>query len=340
MRKSGSSLTVIARQMGITRRTLHEWRKRCREGSAAARQLGRPRLALGVESEDFLLEILRSVGPDLGIPTLRGLMPGAPPAALEREVLAYRRSHRRRRRARLYRLLWDCPGSVWATDLAHPPRPVDGWGRTVLAVRDLASGQTLAWMPLARGTAEEVARAVGRLFRRHTAPIVMKSDNGSCFIGPRFRTLLARSGVVHLRSPRAWPQFNGACEAGIGLLRTLTDVLAAGRGRHDLWTQEDLEGARERANHFPRYRGTTLVASKEAWRRRKRVRPDERKRFRLALGRALSEIKKADPRHGHLRLRLRRKAIQQALVDLDYLTIRSGWVRARKLRRGFSPRLT
>lgn len=310
---------------------------RLRRRATPTRMLGRPRFTLDPETEEFLLEVLRDTGPDLGMPTLRGLLAWAPPAALERELLDYRRGHRRRRRARLYRLTWERPGSVWAADLAHPPRPVDGWGRAVLAVRDLGSGQTLAWTPLARGTAEDVARAIGRLFRRHTAPLVLKSDNGSCFVAPAFRTLLAQYGVVHLRSPRAWPQYNGACEAGIGLLRALADTVAAGHGREDRWSFEDLEAAREKANHFLRYRGRKLVAPRNPWRRRRRVRPAERRRFRATLARTLESLKKADPKHRRRRAWLRRKAIQEAMVELEYLTIRSGWVRARKLRRGFSP---
>src|SRR5882672_1813010 len=149
--------------------------------------------------------------------------------------------------------------------------------------------------------------------------------------------LLARFGVVHLRSPRAWPQYNGACEAGIGLLRALTNTLAAGHGRHDRWAHEDLEEAAERANHFPRYRGGALVASKTLWRRRKRVRPATRRRFRSVLGCAVEALKLETPKNRRRLAWLRRKAVQQALQDLGYLTIRSGWVRARKLRRGFSP---
>jgi len=324
--------------MGISRRTLQDWRRRLQRDSAATRKLGRPPVALNPDTEEFLEDFLRGVGPDIGMPTLRGLMPWAAPAALERRLLAYRRSHRRRRRARLYRLTWKRAGSVWAVDLAQPPRPVDGWGRVVLAVRDLGSGQTLAWAPLPRGRAEDVARAIGRLFRRHSGPLILKSDNGSCFTAPRFRTLLARFGVVHLRSPRAWPQYNGACEAGIGLLGALTNTLAAGQGREDRWSQEDLEEARERANRFPRYRGSRLVAAGKLWSRRTAVRPADRRRFRVVLRRSLESLRQANPKHRRRRTWLKRKAVQQALQKLGYLTIRSGWVRARKLRRGFSPR--
>lgn len=199
----------------------------------------------------------------------------------------------------------------------------------VLAVRDLASGYTIAWTALPCGSAKEVARALGRLFRRHSPPLVHKSDNGSCFVGAEFRALLARHRVVHLRSPRAWPQFNGACEAGIGLLRVLTDSVSAASGRTDRWTLEDLEMARERANGVPRYRGAELIPARLDWNRRRRIAPASRRRLRTAIESRVIDLKKGDPCHYRHRARLRRRAIQDALVRMGILDVRWRWVRAR-----------
>jgi hypothetical protein len=146
--------------------------------------------------------------------------------------------------------------------------------------------------------------------------------------------LLARHGVVHLRSPRAWPQYNGACEAGIGLLRSLSDRVAGGRGLADYWTAEDLEAARALANRIPRYRGVRLVRPAREWRLKRRIGVGERRRFRDALRGLEAKMIVADPDARRHRQRIRRKAIQTALVDLGYLEIRAGWTRARKLGRG------
>lgn len=288
-------------------------------------------------TSDLVEDLLRTVGPDIGMPTLRAFLPWAPRGPLERQLRKYRLGHRRRRRARLYQLHWLKPGSVWAVDLADPPAPVEGGGRVVLAVRDLASRYTIAWIPLPCGTAQEVSLVMGRLFRRHGAPLVLKSDNGSCFIASRFRTLLARFGIVHLRSPRAWPQYNGACEAGIGVLRALTDTAAASRGEPDYWTSEDLEEARARANDLLRRRGTKAFSARKMWNVRRQVKIRDRRHFRTTLRRHLADLRKLDPNHRRHRARLRRKAIQQALIDLGYLQVRSGWVRARSTGRGAGP---
>jgi hypothetical protein len=182
-----------------------------------------------------------------------------------------------------------------------------------------------------------VSFAMGRLFRRHLPPLVLKSDNGSCFVGSRFRTLLARSRVIHLRSPRAWPQYNGACEAGIGLLRTLTDTAAAFRGKPDRWTCEDLEEARARSNDLSRRRGETRVSARGEWRKKYRIEIRDRLHLRRTRDRLLARFKRGDPKHYRHRARLRRKAIENALIALGYLVIRGGWVRARSTGRGTNP---
>jgi hypothetical protein len=45
-------------------------------------------------------------------------------------------------------LHWQHPGTVWAMDHAEPHRPIDGRWPRILAVRDLASGYQVAWLPV------------------------------------------------------------------------------------------------------------------------------------------------------------------------------------------------
>lgn len=276
-------------------------------------------------TRELVDDVLRAFGPDVGVPTLRALVPWAARSALQRHLHLYRLAHRRRRRARLHQLFWRRPGAVWAADLAEAPG-----GRPILAVRDLASRCTLAWTALASGTAGEVGRALRELFRRHGAPLVLKSDSGSCFVAARVRGLLSRFGVAHLRSPRSWPAYNGACEAGIGVLRALTETAAAGRRR---WTLEDLEDARARSNELVRRRGGASFRAAAEWERRRRIGVRERKRFRVALLRRMAQLRREDPPcHARARERLRRKSIERTLRGLRYLRITSRWVRARRTR--------
>jgi transposase InsO family protein len=81
----------------------------------------------------------------------------------------------------LQRVAWR-RACVWAVDFTEAPLPVDGHDRYLLAVRDLASGQQLLWLPVAQATAQETMQALAGLFVVWGAPLVLKSDNGSPFI--------------------------------------------------------------------------------------------------------------------------------------------------------------
>jgi hypothetical protein len=100
-----------------------------------------------------VLELLHAVGPALGLPTLRACFPALCRAELDDLLRRYRRLCRLRYHETLYVLHWTRPGSVWAIDFTEAPRPVDGGDRYLLAVRDLASGQQLLWLPVAQPTA-------------------------------------------------------------------------------------------------------------------------------------------------------------------------------------------
>jgi hypothetical protein len=291
------------------------------------RRVGRPPNILDEETLELLNDILRSSGPNVGLPSLRALLPWASKAALERRLRKYKQLHRRRRTSILYSLNWTLPGAVWAADLSHAPRNVDSGGPFILAVRDLASGYTVAWTPIPRGTGEEVSRVMTRLFRRHSAPVVLKTDNGSCFISRVFRELLGSFKVAHLRSPRAWPEYNGACEAGIGALRETTESVSASRGDFYRWTLESLEEARERLNDRPRPRKGMWTAA-DLWTRRRKL-SLTRKVFQreLRIRTERSRLRAGDS--GWRVARLRRKAIEGALRCFGWLRVRRRVVKAR-----------
>ena len=73
-------------------------------------------------------------------------------------------------------LHWHRPMAVWAMDHADPPRPIEGRWPHILAVRDLASGCQLGWLPVLDETAETTIAALQWLFLEHSAPLVLKSD--------------------------------------------------------------------------------------------------------------------------------------------------------------------
>ena len=132
----------------------------------------------------------------------------------------YRQWYRTHHRQRQQRLAWHRPGSVWTVDHSQPPELVDGVDPQMLAVRDLASGLQLAWVPQCSAEASEASLVMEYLFKKFGPPLVLKSDNGSAFISDQWQSLLQRWHVTPLYSPVAYPQYNGSVEAGIGAIRS------------------------------------------------------------------------------------------------------------------------
>jgi hypothetical protein len=231
----------------------------------------------------------------------------------------YRKAWKRRRRLLAVVLRWTRPGSVWAIDFAEPPLPVDGCYKYLLAVRDLASGVQLLWLPVIDQSARTAISALEMLFRKHGMPLVLKSDNGSAFGAGETRRLLDRWRVWHLRSPPEWPEYNGACEAGIGSMKTRTHHESSRRGHPGEWTCEDVEAARFQANETARPWGLHGPTPEDAWYGRQPISVKERVAFAGTVLRHESDGKRPDRRGAESS---RRTAIGQALVEHRLLEYR------------------
>jgi transposase InsO family protein len=230
-----------------------------------------------------LLALLGLLGPGVGLPTLLALCPEMARREIQDMLRRYRRLYKRRCRALVRVLHWHRTGAVWATDFAEPPLAVDGCYSRLLAVRDLASGFQLAWLPVADESAQTAHDVLIALFRAHGAPLVLKSDNGSAFIADHVRRLLNDWQVWHLRSPPDLPEYNGACEAGIGSMKTRTHHQGAHSGRPGAWTCDDAEAARLQANETARPWGCRGPTPAEVWAQRRPLTNAERSGFGLIL---------------------------------------------------------
>jgi hypothetical protein len=292
----GFSCPQVARQIGLAPRTLCDWRCRWQRDELDPRLRGRPPKQSTFCDRHEALEVVHEVGPHVGLPTLRAAFPIMPRGELIDLQAAYRRHYRATHRRSVETLEWTTPGRVWAMDHTQPPAPVDGHYRRVLAVRDLASGMQLAWLPVLDETAESTAAVLRLLFAQHGAPLVLKSDNGSPFISQLLYDLLTAWQVVPLFSPPQMPEYNGACEAGIGAMKVRTYSLAAvaglSLGDSPLsWTSEDLEAARQQANEFHRPWGHRGPTRTQLWASRQPITSDERAVFALTLARSLERVR-------------------------------------------------
>jgi transposase InsO family protein len=244
-------------------------------------------------------------------------------------VRRYRLVYRKRRRQLAMSLRWRRVGAVWAIDFTEPPTPIDGQFGQLLAVRDLGSGKMLASLPLREASADNVRDLLRALFAEHRAPLVLKSDNGSALVAAEVKDLLDNWGVTALTSPPGTPRYNGACEAGIGGLKTRAHHIAARHGRPGAWTCDDVEAARLMANEMGRPASAAGPTPDEAWRAQPAIDANERRRFQIATENQRHELRQqldsehSEPFNGRADgAAIERLAITQALIALGILELR------------------
>jgi hypothetical protein len=326
----GLSLSEAAVCLGLSLRTLRRWQSNWRRRCLPLRGRGRAAHRAGRPLRSRALALIGLLGPGVGVPTLQALCPGLARRETADLLRRYRRVWRRRHRLLLRVLHWTQAGTVWAIDFAEPPLPIDGYGR-LLAVRDLASGYQLLWLPVPDESATQAVLALAGLFRAYGAPLVIKSDNGSAFIREEFAALLERWHVWQLYSPPRMPRYNGSCEAGIGSMKTRTHHQAARNGRAGQWTCDDVEAARLEANQTARPRGVSGPTPEEAWLARNATAPVQRAAFAVTVRRRQAEARAEQglPADGPLPRLLQaavtRTAVRRSLAEhglLEYTSYR------------------
>jgi hypothetical protein len=327
MKAEGCSCCQTARRLHLRPRTLAHWCHRDRQGETTWQPRGRPCKQSTVETRRSVLELIRDTGPNVGIPALRVAFPRTPRCELIDLQRVYRRQYQRQNRLAIEDLTWHSPGRVWAMDHAKPPSPVDGIYPWMFAVRDLASGMQLAWLPVPDETAETTRDALVALFVEHGPPLVLKSDNGSAFKSDLIDGLLEDWRIIPLPSPPVTPQYNGSCEAGIGAMKVATHYRAALAGRSGFWTSEDTEAARRKANEFQYPQGHTQPTNRQVWQSRPPIDYNERTTFHDTVQRIRKELQEAldaestkeEPTAAEQAAQHRR-VVRQALVELGILS--------------------
>ena len=271
--------------LGLAPRTVRFWEEGGLPAHRAVAVRGRPVQRSARPQRMAVLEFLESVGPGAGLVVLQGHFPHLPRAELHDLLRRYRRVWVARHHQVLHVLHWQRPGRVWAIDYAEPPQPLEEGFTDLLAVRDLASGLQLLWLPVAAATATTTVDALQWLFACYGAPLVLKMDNASPFVAALLQELLAQWQVVPLYSPPGLPAYNGAIEAGIGALKVRTHYQAARQGRPGAWTCADTEAARQQANEWGRPWGALGPTPAQRWAQRRRWTAAERDVFQTTLRR-------------------------------------------------------
>lgn len=324
----GMSRAEAARHMGIASTTLAKWESGWEQDRLRVLRRGMPPDHADPEVRNGVIAFIHLVGPGVGLPTLQAAFPDVARAELERLLERYRMTYLAVTSAFAFALRWTRVGAVWAMDFKQAPSPVDGCYGWVLAVRDLASGKTLASDPYEGATAQAVVATLRRLFRLLGAPLVIKCDNGSHFVNGEVMPLLEAWGVVCLLSPPYFPSYNGSIESGIGSLTIRANHAAARNDRPGEWTCDDVEEARLSGNALGRPRGIHGPTPNEAWNGRPPILDDERVAFHRLVADCEAELKtergflpgiEPSPIHN---ASLCRESVSRALVARGLLLVR------------------
>jgi len=317
----------IANLLDCPARTLRYWQHQLQTDCLQTHPLGRPHLHCTVEQSHEVIRFLQGHGPWVGMPTLTGAFVGLPAAELRDLLQVFRHlwvaQHPRERCV----LHWHQVGTAWAMDFTKVQRPVDGIYPYVFAVRDLASGQQLAWRPVLDMQAATAQAELTLLFTIHGAPLVMKSDNGSAFRAALTKRFLDRWQVWPLYSPPGQPGYNGSIEATIGSLKKRTQHAAYLAGRAGEWTTADLDRAMQLANLVARPRGAHGPTPQQLWESRRPPTTDEREAFGAAARHLEEQFHARDGNaleaalNHYEQAALHRRVLQQVLVERGLLTI-------------------
>jgi transposase InsO family protein len=226
----GWSRSEAAALLNLVPRTVRFWDQARRQGTFGVRPRGRPLTAAEPDQLNAVVALLQRLGPATGLAVLQGEFPGLARAELHDLLACYRQAWQGHHPRLVHVLHWQVPGRIWAMDYAQAPCLIDGCCGYVLAVRDLASGQQLLWLPMTEATVASTIEALASLFDCYGPPLVLKSDNGSAFCAELMETFLHRHGVQALFSPPRTPEYNGSCEAAIGAHKKRTAYEAERQG--------------------------------------------------------------------------------------------------------------
>jgi transposase InsO family protein len=321
----GMAVGQVANRLRLPARTLRQWDHDGHDKPVALRPLGRPALRSARHDRNEVIELLDELGPATGVPTLRACFPTMPRAELDDLLKRYRRLWQLHNTQVQHRLRWSTPGIVWAMDFTEAPHPIDGLYPYLLAVRDLASGQQLLWLPLTNADAGQSISALLPLFVGHGAPLVLKTDNGSPFCAGATFEFFQDWGVVPLFSPPHCPRYNGSIEAGIGSLKTRTEHYATHQGHPTLWTGHDVEAALTQANATARPHGPNGPTAADLWHDRPKITPPQRALFLTSVNQQRDQVclSQGWPMTGPWKPKdaraLDRQAIRRALCEHGYL---------------------
>jgi transposase InsO family protein len=216
--QSGLSARETSDALGLGYRRLLRWQHRAEAGLPALARPG-PKKSGPLPLEAVRAEVVALRHHRCRTANTAALYERYQGAISRRELarlVAEERGKQEQARRRVYRrVTWHGPNVAWAIDATERGRDRQGRKLYVHAVQDLCSRYRFAPLVALESRGAAVAEHLGRLFRRHGAPLFLKRDNGSALNAREVDAVLAAFGVIPLNSPAYYPRYNGAIERGI-----------------------------------------------------------------------------------------------------------------------------
>ena len=231
-----TTITELAKEYGVSRKTAHKWVARFRERglSGLVDESRRPHSSPQQTRADAVFEAveLRKKHPTWGPKKISAVLqrhhPGEDVPSLTTVGRILKQSgllKRRMRRSsggaqhRAPDFIVKAPNDLWTVDFKGWWRTLDGERHDPLTIRDAQSRFVLAMRLLERTRTEDVRPVFEELFKRYGLPKAIQSDNGPPFASiraPRGLTQLSAwwvsLGIDFVRSRPGCPQDNGAHE--------------------------------------------------------------------------------------------------------------------------------
>jgi putative transposase len=191
------TVTDLAKQFGVSRKTAHKWLKRfANEGALGLNELSRtPHLYPRATPTEVVLAVIRAkqAHPTWGPAKLKPGPDEVPevinawPAVSTRGRILYRRGLVTRHKRRVRTIPWsqpflnaDRPNSVWCADFKGWIRTSDGTRCDPLTISD-AYTRMLLCCEIMKPDYAHVRPAFERIFREHGLPLAIRTDNGPPF---------------------------------------------------------------------------------------------------------------------------------------------------------------
>lgn len=214
-RGRGVKLDDLAKRLGVTKRTLRNWKTKAKRDCEL--RSGRPRYTRSDHIRALILvarELKRQGYP--GSPAISSVLKDKVQLRLIRKYVSAIKERRRTKKLEFLRLnrisvQVQATNVIWTQDGTHLGRKKNKAIEAQL-IKDRASKKIICAMTGEAANGKEVVRTLELLKISRELPLVWMTDNGAAYCNEDVKKFMDREKIIHVRSLPRTPQHNGAAE--------------------------------------------------------------------------------------------------------------------------------